>query len=56
MGNQVLYKQVKYTLENIFEIVENTGKGIRVAKRNYSYKLRIQFSSSYSASECKGLK
>ncbi len=56
MGDKVLYKQAKYTLENIFEIVENTGKGIRVAKRNYSYKLRIQFSSSYSASEWKGLK
>ncbi len=39
-GDKVLYKQAKYTLEN----------EIRVAKRNYSDKLRIQFSSSDSAS------
>ncbi len=43
---KVLYKQAKYTLE----------KEIRVAKRNYSYKLRIKFSSSDSASVWKGLK
>ncbi len=41
-GDKVLYKQVKYTLE----------KEIRVAKRIYSDKLRIQFSSS----DWKGLK
>ncbi len=41
-----MYKQAKYTLE----------KEIRVAKRNYSDKLRIQFSSSDSASVWKGLK
>ncbi len=45
-GNRVLYKQAKYTLE----------KEIRVAKRNYSDKLRIQFSSSDTASVWKGLK
>ncbi len=39
-GNKVLYKQAKYTLE----------KEIRVAKRNYSGKLRNKFSSSDSAS------
>ncbi len=46
MGDKVLYKQAKYTLE----------KEIRVAKRNYSGKLRIQLSSSYSASVWKGMK
>ncbi len=46
MGDKVLYKQAKYTLE----------KEIRVAKRNYSDKLRIQFSSSDSASVWKGMK
>ncbi len=45
-GDKVLYKQAKYTLE----------KDIRVAKRNYSEKLRIQFSSSDSESVWKGLK
>jgi len=45
-GDQILYKQVKYTLE----------KEIRVAERNYSDKLRIQFSFSDSASVWKGLK
>ncbi len=45
-GDIVLYKQAKYTLE----------KEIRVAKRNYSGKLRKQLSSSYSASMWKGLK
>ncbi len=45
-GDKVFYKQAKYTLE----------KEIRVAKRNYSDKLRIQFSSSDSASAWKGLK
>ncbi len=45
-GDRVLYKQAKYTLE----------KEIRVAKRNYSEKLRIQFSSSDTASVWKGLK
>ncbi len=45
-GDIVLYKQAKYTLE----------KEIRVAKRNYSNKLRAQFSSSDSASVWKGLK
>ncbi len=45
-GYKVLYKQAKYTLE----------KEIRVAKRNYSKKLRIQFSSSDSASVWKGMK
>ncbi len=46
MGDKVLYKQAKYTLE----------KEIRIAKRNYSDKLRIQFSSSDSASVWKGMK
>ncbi len=41
-----MYKQVKYTLE----------KEIRVAKRNYSGKLRNKLSSSDSASAWKGLK
>ncbi len=45
-GDRVLYKQVKYTL----------GKEIKVAKRNYSAKLRIQLSSSDTASVWKGLK
>ncbi len=45
-GDRVFYKQAKYTLEK-----EN-----RVAKRNYSEKLRIQFSSSDTASVWKGLK
>ncbi len=45
-GDKVLYKQVKYTLE----------KEIRVAKSNYSDKLRIQLSSCDSASEWKGMK
>ncbi len=45
-GEKVLYKQAKYTLE----------KEIRVAKRIYSEKLRIQFSSSNSASVWKGMK
>ncbi len=45
-GDIVLYKQAKYTLE----------KEIRVAKRNYSNKLRTQFYSSDSASVWKGLK
>ncbi len=45
-GDKVLYKQTKCTLE----------KEIRVAKINYSDKLRIQFSSSDSASVWKGLK
>ncbi len=45
-GDKVLYKQAKYTLE----------KEIRVAKRIYSDKLRIQFSSSDSESVWKGLK
>ncbi len=44
--DKVLYKQAKYTLE----------KEIRVAKRNYSDKLRNQFSSSNSASVWKGMK
>ncbi len=39
-GDKIVYKQAKYTLE----------KEIRVAKRNYSDKLRIQFSSSDSTS------
>ncbi len=42
----VLYKQAKYTLE----------KEIKVAKRNYSGKLRNKFSSSDFASVCKDLK
>ncbi len=45
-GDKVLYKQAKYTLE----------KEIRVAKRNYSGKLRNKFSSSNSASVWKGMK
>ncbi len=45
-GDKILYKQAKYTLE----------KEIRIAKRNYSDKLRIQFSSSDSASVWKGMK
>ncbi len=45
-GDIVLYKQAKYTLE----------KEIRVAKRNYSGKLRNKFSSSDSASVWKCLK
>ncbi len=45
-GDKVLYKQVKYTLE----------KEIRVAKRNYSGKLRNKLSSSDSTSVWKGLK
>ncbi len=39
-GDKILYKQAKYTLE----------KEIRVAKRNYSDKVRILFSFSDSAS------
>ncbi len=45
-GDKVLYKQAKCTLE----------KEIRVAKRNYSDKLKIQLFSSDSASVWKGLK
>ncbi len=45
-GDKVLYKLAKYTLE----------KEIRVAKKNYSGKLRIKFSSSDSASVWKGMK
>ncbi len=45
-GNIVLYKQAKYTLE----------KEIRVAKRNYSGKLRNKLSSSDPASVCKTMK
>ncbi len=45
-GFKVLYKQAKYTLE----------KEIRVAKRNYSGKLRNKLSSSDSASVWKGMK
>jgi len=45
-GDKVLYKQAKYTLET----------EIRVAKRNYSGKLRNKLSSSDSASVWKGLK
>ncbi len=45
-GDIVLYKQAKYTLE----------KEIRVAKRNYSGKLRKKLSSSDSASVWKGLR
>ncbi len=45
-GDRVLYKQAKYTLE----------KEIRVAKRNYSDNLKIQLSSSDTASVWKGLK
>ncbi len=46
MGDKILYKQAKYTLE----------KEIRVAKRNYSGKLRNKLSSSDSASVWKGMK
>ncbi len=46
MGDKVLYKQAKYTLE----------KEIRVAKRNYSGKLRNKLSSNDSASVWKGMK
>ncbi len=45
-GDKVLNKQAKHTLE----------KEIRVANRNYSDKLRIQFSSSNSASVWIGMK
>ncbi len=45
-GDKVLYKQAKYTLE----------KEIRVAKRNYSGKLRNKLSSSDSASVWKCMK
>ncbi len=45
-GDKVLHKQAKYTLE----------KEIRVAKRNYSGKLRNKFSSSDSSSVWKGMK
>ncbi len=45
-GDKVLYKQAKYTLE----------KEIRVAKMNYSGKLRNKLSSSDSASVWKGMK
>ncbi len=45
-GDIVLHKQAKYTLE----------KEIRVAKRNYSGKLRNKLSSSNSASVWKGMK
>ncbi len=45
-GDIVLYKQVKYTLE----------KEIRLAKRNYSGKLRNKWSFSDSASVWKGMK
>ncbi len=45
-GDIVLYKQAKCTLE----------KEIRVAKRNYSGKLRNKFSSGDFASVWKGLK
>ncbi len=45
-GDKVLYKQAKYTLE----------KEIRVAKRNYSGKLRNKLSSSDSASVWTGMK
>ncbi len=45
-GDKILYKEAKYKLE----------KEIRVAKINYSDKLRIQLSSSDSASVWKGLK
>ncbi len=45
-GDIVLYKQAKNTLE----------KEIRVAKRNYSGKLRNKFSFSDSASVWKGMK
>ncbi len=45
-GQRRCYKQAKYTLE----------KEIRVAKRNYIEKLRIEFSSNDTASVWKGLK
>ncbi|KAL0147490.1 hypothetical protein M9458_057205, partial [Cirrhinus mrigala] len=45
-GDKVLYKQAKYTLE----------KEIKVAKRNYSEKLRNKFYSSDFSSVWKGLK
>ncbi len=45
-SDKVLYKQAKYTLE----------KEIRVAKRNYSGKLRNKLSSSDPASVWKGMK
>ncbi len=45
-GGIVVYKEVKYTME----------KEIRVAKRNYSGKLRNKFSSIDSSSVTKGLK
>ncbi len=45
-GDIFLYKQARCTLE----------KEIRVAKRNYSGKLRNKLSSSVSASVWKGLK
>ncbi len=45
-GDKVLNKQAKYTLE----------KEIRISKRNYSDKLRIQISFSDSASVWKGMK
>ncbi len=45
-GDKVLYKQAKYTLE----------KEIRISKRNYSDKLRMQISFSDSASVWKGMK
>ncbi|KAL0162331.1 hypothetical protein M9458_041727 [Cirrhinus mrigala] len=45
-GDKVLYKQAKYTLE----------KEIKVAKRNYSEKLRNKFYSSDVSSVWKGLK
>ncbi len=45
-GDRVLYEQVKYKL----------GKEIGVAKSYYSAKLRIQLSSSDTASVWKGLK
>ncbi len=45
-GDKVLYKQAKYKLEKV----------IRVAKRNYSGKLRNKLSSSDSVSAWKGMK
>ncbi|XP_073700731.1 uncharacterized protein [Garra rufa] len=45
-GDKVLYKEAKYTLE----------KEIKVAKKNYSEKIRNQFHSSDSSSVWKGLK
>ncbi len=50
-GDKVLYKQAKYTLAKY-----TLEKEIRIAKRNYYDKLRIQFSSSESASVCKCMK